>query len=131
MSLEANDTFFVTYRPRHYIGGEQEPHVTLTACAPGRRIEKKLSLGDAVVLVGKLLNAIHHADPTYVTPFSAALAATAQPSLLASYIIEWLETRNKGELREALDQQRIRDRKLMLDELTLILRHGGKPPNWP
>lgn len=38
---------------------------------------------------------------------------------LAKYIVEWLRTRNRGELT-----------KLLHEELEMILQHGGKPPNW-
>jgi hypothetical protein len=49
---------------------------------------------------------------------------------LARYIFEWLETRNRSELAPALDNMRVLDRRLALDELELILKCRGKPPNW-
>jgi len=48
----------------------------------------------------------------------------------ADYILGWLENRNGGELAEALEKQRVGDRRLMRDELIHILRVGGKPDNW-
>jgi len=49
---------------------------------------------------------------------------------LAAYIVEWLRSRNGEQLRPAFDNMRVGDFELMLDELALILQHGGKPPNW-
>ena len=49
---------------------------------------------------------------------------------LAHYIFEWLGRRNGAELFEALDRQRIGDRRLAIDELAEILATGGRPPNW-
>jgi hypothetical protein len=48
----------------------------------------------------------------------------------AEYIFEWLERRNRGQLREAIESMRVLDRRLAIDELALILLHGGRPPNW-
>lgn len=48
----------------------------------------------------------------------------------AEYIFEWLERRNGGQLREAIESMTVRDRRLAIDELALILLHGGRPPNW-
>lgn len=52
------------------------------------------------------------------------------PRSTAEYILEWLHERNGGELAEVLDSQRVRDRRLMLDELEAIVTYRGKPPNW-
>jgi len=49
---------------------------------------------------------------------------------LASYIIEWLQSRNGGELRGAFADMRLGSYQDMREELELILKHGGKPPNW-
>lgn len=49
---------------------------------------------------------------------------------LALYIVSWLERRNGSELAQALDEQRVADRRNMLGELEMILKHGGHPPNW-
>jgi len=49
---------------------------------------------------------------------------------LTYYILEFLRTRNDGELREAFESMRVKDFNLMREELALILTHGGKPPNW-
>ena len=49
---------------------------------------------------------------------------------LAAYIVEWFGCRNAGEFEKVLDRQRVMDRRLMLDELAMILAHGGRPPNW-
>jgi hypothetical protein len=51
-------------------------------------------------------------------------------SALADYIVEWLTTRNRSELAEAFGNMRVRDFELLKDELRLILKCGGKPPNW-
>ncbi len=48
----------------------------------------------------------------------------------ALYIVDWLCTRNAGELEPALDEMTVRSRRDMVAELALILRHGGRPPNW-
>lgn len=53
-----------------------------------------------------------------------------KPSHLAEYIVDWLKVRNRGELAEAFDNMRVGDLRLLLDELTLILICGGRPPNW-
>jgi ribosomal protein L39E len=60
----------------------------------------------------------------------AAIPKTTSAESLAFYIYNWLERRNGGELAGPLGNQRVSDRKLALDELALILKHGGKPPNW-
>lgn len=52
------------------------------------------------------------------------------PAELAALIVDFLESRNGGELREAFEAQRTGDRRLMLDELALILEVGGRPANW-
>jgi hypothetical protein len=49
---------------------------------------------------------------------------------LAIYIMEWLMNRNGGELREAFYNMTVRDFRNLKEELQLILKHGGKPPNW-
>ena len=49
---------------------------------------------------------------------------------LAEYIFEWLEDRNGGELRAALDAMSVGSYRRALGELEMILDHRGKPPNW-
>lgn len=49
---------------------------------------------------------------------------------LAKYIIEFLRTRNLGELEEAFDDMTVGNYRRLENELSLILEHGGKPPNW-
>jgi hypothetical protein len=49
---------------------------------------------------------------------------------LAFYIFDWLEKRNGGELKDALDNMRVCDQRLAHEELALILSCRGKPPNW-
>lgn len=49
---------------------------------------------------------------------------------LAAYIVSWLETRNGNELEPALNKQTIESRRLMIAELSMILRSGGLPSNW-
>ncbi len=49
---------------------------------------------------------------------------------LTEYIVEWLIERNGGELAEAFGNMRVRDFDGLRQELTMILEHGGKPPNW-
>lgn len=49
---------------------------------------------------------------------------------LAAYIFTWLRNRNGGELEDALDDMRVRDRDLAIEELAMILQHKGRPPNW-
>jgi len=55
---------------------------------------------------------------------------TTDNKALASYIFDWLMIRNGGELNDALQTMTVRSFKDALDELELILRHGGRPPNW-
>lgn len=50
--------------------------------------------------------------------------------VLADFILEWLESRNGAELRPALEALRVGDARRLREELALILRHGGRPPNW-
>jgi hypothetical protein len=52
-----------------------------------------------------------------------------QPEL-AAYIIDWLCQRNGGELQPAIEAMTVFDHRLMHEELTFILQHGGRPPNW-
>lgn len=52
------------------------------------------------------------------------------PEKLADYIVEWLETRNGAQLREAIEAMPVGDFRLMREELALILEHQGHPPNW-
>lgn len=49
---------------------------------------------------------------------------------LAAYIFDWLKRRNGGELSEPLENMRVGDARLAHEELALILRHEGHPPNW-
>jgi len=49
---------------------------------------------------------------------------------LAHYILNWLESRNGAELEPALEGMTVGDQRRMREELTLILEHGGRPPNW-
>jgi hypothetical protein len=49
---------------------------------------------------------------------------------LADYIMNWLITRNRGELAETFVNMRVRDYDCLKGELRWILKHGGKPPNW-
>lgn len=65
----------------------------------------------------------------WVKPQAGALTGAAATEC-ADYIMDWLERRNGGEFREALEQQRTGDRRRMRDELVWILQHGGKPDNW-
>ncbi len=49
---------------------------------------------------------------------------------LARYIADWLRVRNGGELEDAMCNMRVGDFENFLKELEMILKHGGKPPNW-
>ena len=49
---------------------------------------------------------------------------------LADYIVEWLISRNRGELAEAFGNMKVRDSENLKSELRWILMHGGHPPNW-
>jgi hypothetical protein len=53
-----------------------------------------------------------------------------EPDALADYIIEWLQERNGAELLEAFEAMRVRDARNLREELVMILKHGGRPPNW-
>lgn len=55
---------------------------------------------------------------------------TKQHTDLATYIAEWLQRRNGGELRSAIMNMRVGDYNLMIEELAFILANDGKPPNW-
>jgi NTP pyrophosphatase (non-canonical NTP hydrolase) len=49
---------------------------------------------------------------------------------LADFIVDWLVSRNRGELDEVFGNMRRRDYENLKEELELILACGGKPPNW-
>ncbi len=49
---------------------------------------------------------------------------------LARYIVEHFRRRNRNELRDAIDAMTDESRSLLVEELTWILAHGGRPPNW-
>lgn len=66
---------------------------------------------------------------TWKKPQAGALTEVAAVEC-ATYILDWLERRNGGELREALERQRVGDRRRLRDELVWILQHGGRPDNW-
>lgn len=51
-------------------------------------------------------------------------------SELAKLIVEFMRTRNRGELDEAFGDMRVRDYELLHEELGMILAHKGRPPNW-
>lgn len=53
-----------------------------------------------------------------------------QEEALARYILQHLRERNGAELDEAIGNMRLLDFELCVNELALILKHGGKPPNW-
>lgn len=55
---------------------------------------------------------------------------SAEMKELAAYVLEFLESRNGGELREVFDNMTRKDYSLLLEQLSMILEHGGKPPNW-
>lgn len=59
-----------------------------------------------------------------------ALATPAIAPELARYIFTWLRERNEGELDVAIGDMKVYDYETAIDELTLILQHGGKPKNW-
>ena len=61
---------------------------------------------------------------------AAKATASPTPRELATYIFEWLEVRNGGELDAALGAMRVGDRRNAIDELARILECGGRPPNW-
>ena len=76
------------------------------------------------------LLAITPADVEDVTQTLSRTAEMGKPSPLARYIVEFLKRRNDGELNDRFEAMTIRDHRLLLEELTLILIAGGKPPNW-
>ncbi len=49
---------------------------------------------------------------------------------LADYIIRWLTVRNGGELSGPMTRMSDGDREHLRTELVMILKHGGRPPNW-
>ncbi len=53
-----------------------------------------------------------------------------QVERLARYILDFLQNRNGGELEGAIGNMRMSDYRLLHEELKMILKHGGKPPNW-
>lgn len=55
---------------------------------------------------------------------------TKQHRDLATYIAQWLEARNGGELREAILGMRVGDYNQLIEELAFILANNGRPPNW-
>lgn len=60
----------------------------------------------------------------------ARFTGDAESDELAVYIFDWLETRNGGELGDALDDMTVGSRKDAISQLALILRSGGHPPHW-
>jgi hypothetical protein len=58
------------------------------------------------------------------------IEAAKQKADLPAYIVQWLRSRNGGELQHAFADMRVCDYELLLDELKLILAYGGHPPNW-
>lgn len=65
----------------------------------------------------------------WVKPQAGALTEQAATEC-ADFILGWLRERNGAELANAFDEMRVKDAKLMRDELIWILQHGGKPDNW-
>lgn len=61
---------------------------------------------------------------------AAAYGERGTPEALALYIEGWLESRNREELRPAIEAMTLESYRGLLGELAMILRHGGKPPNW-
>lgn len=49
---------------------------------------------------------------------------------LATYIMTWLRDRNRGRHAATIPNPDEEDHALMIEELRMILEHGGKPPNW-
>lgn len=54
----------------------------------------------------------------------------ADRKALALYIFDWLRRRNGNELDDAIGEMSLADYENALEELEMILEHGGKPPNW-
>lgn len=63
-------------------------------------------------------------------PIKVEKTGDGSPQALAAYLIEWLRSRNGGELAEAIGDMRVADFENLRGELELILQHGGRPPNW-
>jgi hypothetical protein len=61
---------------------------------------------------------------------SAKPESPTEPSALADAIVEWLITRNGGELGPAFGNMRVSDYRLLREELEHILRCGKYPDNW-
>lgn len=59
-----------------------------------------------------------------------APAPTAEHFALADCIIDFMKTRNRGELIEAFDNMTVGGARLMREELASILASGGRPSNW-
>jgi hypothetical protein len=65
----------------------------------------------------------------WVKPQAGALTEEAATEC-ADFILGWLRSRNGEELADALDEMRVKDSRLMREELIYILQAGGKPDNW-
>lgn len=69
-----------------------------------------------------------HLRSAKATGQSAENAADHKATALV--ILDLLITRNRGAWRDIMNGQTIDDRALLIEQLALVIEHGGRPPNW-
>lgn len=66
---------------------------------------------------------------TWVKPQAGALTEKAATEC-ADFILTWIRERNGAELESAFEEMRVKDARIMREELIHILQSGGRPDNW-
>lgn len=94
------------------------------ACVLASADPRNLDDANAERARARILELERHAAPTLDQDREERLQR------LARYIVDFFSDRNGGELAEHFDDMRHADFDLLLEQLALILKHGGKPPNW-
>jgi hypothetical protein len=86
----------------------------------------KTQASGAVDVARRLMDAVD-GQPA---PSSEPVVIAGRTTDCAFYIFQWLRDRNDGELDEAIRSMPLSSYELAVEELELILEHGGRPPNW-
>ncbi len=119
----------------------QQPALPLTAGDdtpwPAHEVLEKLVEAAEAVLSAvqftheqyRQLHAAHQAALRYLSEHAEGKAKKPDPAALAHIIIGWLGDCDKS-LATALDELPMRGHRKLLNQLTEILSHGGKPPDW-
>lgn len=79
---------------------------------------------------GNLACAVRAAALAYPKPACGREDEDAAMLPLATYILDFFNSRNRAELSPAIGALSAESRSLLLEELSRILRCGGHPPNW-